>query len=133
LYSDHSDDALRSFLIGEDPVQPQTTPWLRTFLEASRIPDDNGWRHTGEPCWSCHRSDLTLGFNFRPVLTPSKASLCLRCGAVDAEFVYGMTRRQLRGDDWENVTGAVLALRQAVRARQALAEEAHEEDVDWDD
>jgi hypothetical protein len=134
-HSDHADSELRSFLIGDRPSQPYATPWLRAFLAASRIPNTQGWQPTGEACWACQQSDLTLRFCFRPILTPARVDLCLHCGALDAHFSHGSTYSRVQGADWTGVTGPVQAFRLAIRDRLALAEEEHlgEDDYDWND
>jgi hypothetical protein len=130
-----ADSQLRSFLIGDRPSQPYASPWLRAFLAAARIPNTEGWQPTGAVCWSCQESDLTLRFCFRPTLTPESVVLCLHCGALDAQFIYGSTYNRLLGGDWTGLTGPVLAFRQAIRQGQARADDGHDEDMEglWND
>lgn len=126
---------LQSFLLPGQRTRPPVSPWLRSFLSASRIPRTAGWRPTGDPCWSCAEDDLTVSFCFRPSNTPQTVELCIRCGALTATHLYGGTLNRVSGEDWTNLTGAIGDFRRAIRQRQTRADNGQDEAMDglWDD
>jgi hypothetical protein len=113
---------ITTFLLTEQATQPQTLPWIRSFMDAERIPICEVWTPTRRECWLCPATDLTFRFLLRPtIFRVDSALLCLGCGAVETVEMGEEGHVRRRGSDWINGTGPVRSFRQAIGERRAYS------------
>ena len=111
---------LEYVLLDGEPAPTYKPPWIRLFLQASRIAR---WT-PADRCWHCHGA-LIFGMKLpmdrhRPA-DPFEVELCLSCGSIQLAFWSPPSLHRLRmtGAAWEAPAIPILALRRALRDRIA--------------
>lgn len=117
-FGPESEEPLKDFMLGHSRSHPYTKPWIKLFLRAASYPSAQGWRPSGNPCWTCQEPDLVFCHCFYPLHAPYDVTLCLRCGSVSATTFSGMPHRRARvtgGLDWAVSDAAIDLFRSALR------------------
>jgi hypothetical protein len=121
--ADHqSEDGLRTFLLGDDPVQRYLPPWARLYWKTSK------WRYRwlshDETCPDCD-SEFTVQLGLPPLAErqndPYQVVMCLACGATGIAWWLGGERVAIaiEGNEWSEPVTAVLILKHVLEERAA--------------
>lgn len=129
--SNRPDDGLRTFLLGDEPVQRYLPPWARLYWKTSRW--GYRWLSHHATCPDCD-SEFTVKLDLPPLAErqndPYQVVMCLSCGAtgiawwLDGEKVA----IAIEGSEWNEPATAVTILKRVLEERTARPRE----DWTWD-
>lgn len=116
------EDGLRTFLLGDTPVQRYLAPWARLYWKTSQ------WRYRWlshhETCPDCD-SEFTVRLSLPPLAKrqsdPYQVVMCLACGATGmAWWLAGeKVAIAIEGNEWNESATAVLILKRVLEERAA--------------
>lgn len=117
---DQAEDALRSYLIGDQPSYRYVPPWVRFLKRAMTA----GFvcRVADRDCSECE-SHTTFAVYLPPTLRRLgdgvRARLCMSCGGVRITYWHMGRRSEINSDggDWVRLNGPVVGLKAALTER----------------